>query len=367
MVELFGQSLSREELQQRVGSLAQAGGITEFTYASGRSRGVRAIQIDTGRLCVDIVVDRALDIARATLAGVPFVWRSANDIAAPAYYDEHGDEWLRSFFGGWLTTCGLSNFGPSGHDRWGTYGLHGRINNIPADEIDVRTRWEGNRCLFEVRATLRETKALGTNLVLHRRWWTELGSATMHLEDCVVNAACVRAPHMILYHCNAGFPLLGTPTRVHVSHAAIEPRDAEAQEGLDVWNCGGEPQAAFPEQVFIHTPLACADGKARAAVVNPQSSDGHGLGFEIAYDPISLPALFTWRKLDYGNYVMAVEPANTRAIQGREYAASHGLLPFLDPSEERTYRLDFSALSGDALRESIATIASANATRADHR
>ncbi len=364
MLDLYGRQLSREDFERRVGSPAQAGGITEFTYEGGRSTGVRGIRIETGRLSVDIVADRGLDIARATLDGTPFVWRSAYDIAAPAFYNPNGDEWLRSFFGGWLTTCGLANFGPAGSDRWGSYGLHGRINTLPADDLWVSTRWEADRCLFEVRGTFRESKALGVTLLLHRRWWTELGSATLHLEDRVVNAGNERTPHMILYHCNAGFPLLSPTARTHVSRLSIEPRDQAAAAGLDVWDRGGEPQPIFAEQVFIHEPTACADGRARAAIGDPA---GKGLGFEIAYDPRSLPALFTWRKLEYGNYVMSVEPANTRAIQGREYAATHDCLPFLEAGEERTYRLDFTALCGEALTQSVATIANANATIADPR
>ncbi|MHB1550716.1 MAG: aldose 1-epimerase family protein [Vulcanimicrobiaceae bacterium] len=367
MPELYGRFLSREALQARIGSLAQVGGITEFAYGTGRERGVRGVRVDTGRLCVDIVADRSLDIARAVFDGTPFVWRSANDIAAPAYYEPSGDEWLRSFFGGWLTTCGLSNFGPPGKDRWGTFGQHGRIGNIPAGDLATQTRWEGDRCIFEVSGTMRETKALGTNLVLRRRWWTELGSATLHLEDRVVNEGSSRAPHMILYHCNAGFPLLGPATRVRVSHEGVVARDAQAQAGIAQWDRGGEPQAGFAEQVFVHRPRACADGKARAAVVDSEYRGGEGLGFEIAYDPVALPALFTWRKLDCGDYVVSVEPANTPAIEGREYAGARGLLPFLEPREERTYELAFTALSGDALLASVATIANANATPAAPR
>lgn len=157
----------------------------------------------------------------------------------------------------------------------------------------MQTCWDGDHCVFEVRGTPRESKALKATLVLHRRWGTELGSATMHLEDRVVNVGTVAAPHMILYHCNAGFPLLGASTYVYVSHASIKPRDKQAEVGLDVWNRGAEPEFGFAEQVFIHTPVACVGGKARAAVVNPQSNGGRGLGFEIAYEPESLPALFT--------------------------------------------------------------------------
>lgn len=366
-MNLYGRNLSRAELEARIGSLAQVGGISEFRYSGGRSDGVRGIRVDTGHLCVELVVDRALDIARATLDGVPFAWRSGNDIASPAYYSDRGDEWLRSFFGGWLTTCGLASFGPPGRDRWGEYGLHGRIDNTPASEIGTRTWWEGDRCMFEVRATFHESKALSASLTLVRRWRTELGSTTMHLEDRVLNEGSARAPHMLLYHCNAGFPLVGPAARVHVSQTRVEARDAQAQAGLDVWNRGAEPHAGFAEQVFIHAPLACADGKARAAISDLRAFGGDGLGFEVAYELESLPALFTWRKLDRVDYVMSVEPANTPAIQGREYAAVRGVLPFLEPGEERVYRVELTALSGEALHASIATIASANAAAADQR
>ncbi len=361
MLNLYGLELSHAELLQRIGRLDQVGGITEFSFADGRGRGARGIRVETGRLCVEFVADRALDIVRASCDGVPFVWRSANDLAAPSFYEPRGDEWLRSFFGGWLTTCGLSNFGPAGSDRWGEFGLHGRIDNLPVEELSATTRWEGERCIFEIAGIVRETKALGVKLALYRRWSTELGSATLHLEDRVVNEGGIEWPHMILYHCNAGFPLLGGDTKVCVSHSSIEPRDAQARVGLPAWDRGGEPEAGFAEQVFIHTPVPCADGKARAAIFRPQLCGGTGLGFEIAFDPTELPALFSWRKLDVGDYVMAVEPANTRAIQGRAFAGAHGLLPTLAPGAHRRYGLDFSVLTEAALQESIATIRNAEA------
>ena len=367
MPDLFGKSLTRSELDARTGTLAAIGGITEFTYAAGRARGVRAVRLDTGRLCVDFAIDRALDITRATIDGIPLAWRSANEICAPSYYDPDADEWLRSFFGGWLTTCGLANFGPAGSDQWGAFGLHGRIDNTPADEYAARTAWEGDRCFLELTASMHESKALTSELVLHRRWRTELGSATLFLEDRVVNTGGQRTPHMLLYHCNAGFPLLDATTRVYASRSATQARDAVAQAGIERWDLGGEPVADFAEQVFIHRPIACDDGRAHAAIVNPAACAGTGIGFEIAYDPVALPALFSWRQLAAGTYVMAIEPANTPAIQGRTYAAAHALLPFLEPGEERRYELAFTALRGDDLTASIATIAKANATTAAAR
>lgn len=294
MLDLYGYRLSREELERRVGSPIQAGGITHFTYEGGRSSSVRGIRLDTGRLCVEIVADRALDIARATLDGIPFIWRTANDIAAPAFYDPNGDEWLRSFSGGWLTTCGLANFGPAGNDNWGSYGLHGRINNIPAEELAAQTHWDGNRSIFEVRGTLRESKAFSAALVLHRRWWIELGSATLHLEDRVVNVGRSRAPPMTLYHWNAGFPLVGASTSVHVSHTSVQPRDEQSRAGLASGTKAANRSSDSPNRSsFMRRRLAPTE-EPRAAIIDPTAADGRGLGFEIAYDPRSLPALFTW-------------------------------------------------------------------------
>ena len=43
-----------------------------------------------------------------------------------------GLEWLYSFAGGLLTTCGLTHVGGPEEDEFGRRGLHGRISNLPA-------------------------------------------------------------------------------------------------------------------------------------------------------------------------------------------------------------------------------------------
>lgn len=360
-MKLFGRDLSVAQLQERTGSLTQCGGFQPFVYSEGRSRGVRGLRLDTGAMQVEIVVDRCLDIAHVTTSGVPLMWRSANDIAAPEFYNPEGDEWLRSFFGGWLTTCGLSNFGPGGRDRWGSFGLHGRINNTPAESLAVSTQFIEGGCTFVVSGIMRETKALGEVMVLYRTISADLGGTTLRVRDRVVNEGNASSPHMLLYHCNAGWPLLDEATNVHVSHAAMKPRDAVAKAGLDVWDKGGLPQQRFDEQVFVHTMRACVDGKARAAVINP-TLGSDGMGFELAFNANALPALMSWRMLEAKNYVMAIEPANTPAIQGRLFAEEHGMLPILEPGDDRHYEVDMTVLSGERLNASIAMIASATAT-----
>ena len=248
--------------------------------------------------------------------------------------------------GGLFTTCGLGNFGPGGNDAWGTFELHGRLDALTAQSVRCETRWlDEQRCQLEISGTIRETRVFGENFRLERRIRAHVGGNRLELHDEVTNDAGDRRPHMILYHCNGGFPILDPAARLYVSHASVQPRDAAAASGLAVWDRGGPPQADFNEQVFIHEPVACADGRALAAIWNPTLRGGSGLGLAIRFDPHQLPGLFTWRMLGHGTYVMAMEPANCPTIEGRIEAEKRGTLPFLDPGETRTYDLEFEVLA----------------------
>ncbi len=347
MPRLFGRDYSQHELAQRVGRLEAVGGVTPFEYSHGKAKGVRALRVATGTgfefVCM---VDRGLDVGPAYYNGIPLSWQSRNVIVAPQYYDRAGNEFLRSFFGGLFTTCGLTNFGPGGEDRFGSFGLHGPISNTPAENVSWRQQWDGGQCSLEIHGSLRQTRVFGENMRLERTLRTSLGSNALELHDVVTNEAGSSWPHMILYHCNGGFPILSSEARLHVTHDWVTPRDAEAAKGLGEWDTGGEPQPDFKEQVFIHRPVCDATGRALVALTNSRLCGGEGLGVGVRFDPAQLPALFTWRMLGCGTYVMGMEPANCQTIEGRLEAAKRGTLPFLEPGESREYSLTFEVLSG---------------------
>jgi hypothetical protein len=292
------------------------------------------------------VADRALDVARVYYNDAPLCWSSCNDVAAASFDEPSEDGFLRTFMGGLFTTCGLANFGPAGSDEWGTFGLHGRIDATPAENVRCQTAWLDEReCLLEIIATMRETRVFGGNYRLERRLRTYVGGIRLEVHDEVFNDAGMRRPHMMLYHCNGGFPILDEHALLRVSHADVKPRDAEAAAGLTVWDRGGTPQAGFKEQVFIHEPIACSDGRAVAMLWNPTLRGGIGLGLAIRFDPGQLPSLFTWRMLGHGTYVMGMEPANCPTIEGRVEAGKRGTLPFLEAGESRAYDLEFEVLT----------------------
>src|SRR5947209_4287928 len=203
-MHLFGMQLTRRQIESSIGKHDQIGGILPFELTEGRARGVRALRFTTGSgLTFTSLADRALDLAHAEYCGVPLCWRSPNGDAAPSYYDPDDGRWLRMFFGGLMTTCGLTNFGPAGHDQYGSFGLHGRINCLPAESVSCSQDWEGDECVLEVRGTVRQTRVFGEDLQLQRRISTRLGAGSLRIEDTVTNNGFARTPHMMLYHCNA--------------------------------------------------------------------------------------------------------------------------------------------------------------------
>jgi galactose mutarotase-like enzyme len=346
MPEIFDRSYGRRVLETRVGHLDQLGGITPIVYDDGRASGTRGFLLRTGGgLEVEIVADRALDVLSAAYRGIPLTWHGPGGLAHPAYSETGVESFERNFFGGLMTTCGLQAFGPPGSDADGSWRQHGYINHAPAEAVIHATRWEDDRCTFEVSGTVREARMLGASLRLERSWRTVLGENRLRLHDRVTNEGGKRTPHMLLYHCNAGFPLLDDEAELSVTHHAIRPRDDEARAALAVWNRGGPPQSGFKEQVFIHEPRAGDDGWAHASVCNERLDGGRGVALTIRYRPEQLPAFVTWRMLGVKTYVMALEPANCPTIEGRTAARERGTLPFLEPGETRHYELEFDVRS----------------------
>jgi hypothetical protein len=346
-LHLFGRNLTRQQLEERIGRLSQVGGIRPFRFEDGRARDVRAMDVRTGTgLVFTIVVDRTLDVIGAEYRGLPLGWQAPAGLASPDYLTPAGVGYAVDFFGGLLTTCGLTAFGPPGKDQWGEWGQHGRINGLPAEEISARTIWAGNTCTFEISGTVRETRLFHENLRLERTWRARLGSSRVELTDRVTNDGTASTPHMLLYHFNVGYPLLDEDSRLHVSHTSLRPRDDPAKAGLAVWDRGGKPEPGFAEQVFIHDAAPLEDGWAAAVMVGRSHTDSARLALAIHYRVDQLPVLVEWRMLDSRTYVMGIEPANCPTIEGREKAGRLGTLPFLEPGEARTYDLAFEVLDG---------------------
>ncbi len=341
MARLFGRDYSASDLRRLAGSLSQVAGVRLVELSDGKARGLRAADVWTGSgFRFQVLVDRALDLGAAEQAGRPLAWIHPA-LGTPEQYDPQGHGWLRTFGGGLLTTCGLAHFGPPETEDGQAFGLHGRIAHTPAENVHVTQGWRGDDYVLEIEGAVRETTAVGDTLALYRRIATRLGASQVVIVDRVRNEGPRPAPHMLLYHCNLGFPVVSPESELLVGSSAVTPRDEAARAGLSGHRRFEAPSAGFAEQVFFHEPRVGRDGSARAAIVNRDLAFGVGLRWRAA----ELPCLTQWKMMRPGDYVCALEPC-THFETTRRRLREEGRLRVLAPGQEIAYRLELVVLDG---------------------
>ena len=338
---LQDRSYTREFLLQRTGRLSQAGGISHFTHADGKAKGVSTLRVrTTGGLEFWVVPDRGMDIFEASFLGRSLCWHSPVGMVHPAYYSNRGTEWLRNFPGGLLSTCGLTTVGVPSEDNGESLGLHGSISNTSAESVSWSERWQGDDCLLTVSGKVRETSVHGANMLLERTISTSLQSKSFTLQDRVENQGVRDSPLMVLYHFNFGFPLLSERSRIYAPSEAVEPADDLAARSKDTWNRFEAPEMGALERVYFHQMRP--DPAGRVTVVLVGDSD---LGVALSYDSATLPEFVQWKMTGANHFVLGLEPANCRTL-GRKAERDRGTLQTLAQGERREFRLELRVLEG---------------------
>jgi hypothetical protein len=346
MASIFGREYSRAEVLRKVGNISQLGGVETVELQDGRAQGVKAVRVRTGPLAFTVLAGNALDIYDFSYMGTSLCWHSPTGIAAGPYFEDEGLRLTRVFQGGLLMTCGLTTMGAPTIDEGEPLGLHGRVHHLPAENFSADGRWDGDEYVMWVEGRVREAAMFGANLVLHRRIETRLGSSSIQIHDTVENEGYASSPHLILYHVNAGFPLVDAGTRL-VTNSKATPRDAEAEKGVGHERELSQPMPGFAEQVYWHDVKPDSEGMAMAAVVNDSFAGGAGLALYLRYPKAQLPWLYEWKMMGEGTYVLGVEPANALGY-GRAVERAAGRLPSLAPGESVHYDLEIGVATGRA-------------------
>ena len=324
--------LAPELVRERVGSLSQVARLDSFTVDDGPSRGTRRIRmVNGGGLDIEVLPDRAMDLGHVSYRGIPLAWISAVGMQSPHSYNDQGTEWLRSFGGGLLATCGLDTFGPPSEHAGVRYPMHGRVGAIAAHVSETRMTETELRVSGEVR----QAKVFSENLVLNRLLTSPIGGKTLVIEDTVTNESAHPTPHMVLYHFNLGWPLLDESASLHIPSIKTTPRDEDAAAGLHSWQTIDAPQRGSREQVFAHE---FQDGPVSAGIENTAL----GIRVDIGFSSRQLPALYQWKMADHGHYVMGLEPANISQVDGFAQASERAQLPILEPGESAKYSLSLT-------------------------
>jgi Domain of unknown function (DUF4432) len=350
VVTLWGRQWSREELLARVGRLEQLAGIRLVEGGDGAERGVRMLRCWSGAgFDFEVLVDRGFDIGGAWIDGRPLAWSSPVGLVGPWYCEPGGIGWFRGFPGGLVSTCGLDHTLLGGaddttvfnypHRVTETYGLHGRYTGLPARLAGYGVSWDGDDGVLWAEGEVLQAALFGEQLLLRRRIEADLGGVSLRITDTVTNIGPTPCPHMMLYHCNIGFPVVDAGSElVYPSGPGSCVSAASSPDYLELTG----PSADFVEECYEHDMRAGPDGLVGAAVVNRAI----GLGVFQRYERSALPRHITWRQLGTVAYVVAMEPSTNRDA-GRFDARQRGELAHLAPGEARRYRLEIGALVGD--------------------
>lgn len=343
MARIYGRDFKKWELLKRAGDISQLAGARKYTLDSGRAKGVQAVDIKTGSgLSFTVLPDRGMDIAWADYKGMALSFISKTGITSSEYFDPAGSNFLRSFYAGLLTTCGLTYMGAACVDEGKALGLHGRASHIPAEDVCVTNDWSGDEFIMKVRGRIRESAVFGENITLDREIEAKLGESKIVIHDVVENGGFDPQPLMLLYHCNFGYPLIDSHTEITFPKGTVKARDSEAQKGIDQYNELEEPAHGYQEQVFYHDPVTGDDGSVTVKLVN-RDIGGASLGIYLKYNKNQLPYLIQWKQMGEGDYVLGIEPG-TWYPEGRSEARRRGELTFIQPGEKRSFDLEIGIL-----------------------
>lgn len=324
-------NMTEAELKPYIGTMDQLARIRTSVLDDGRGRGIRIADVDNGSgLRFTVLLDRGMDIGDTSFKGVPVAYQTPVGLVHPAYYESEGIRWLRSFGAGLLTGCGLQNVGSPDSE----FGLHGRLSNTPAEDVSIFKVWENGKYRLSVSGTIREVSFFGENLELRRTISTVMGENSITICDVVTNRGVRSSPLMLLYHINAGFPLLSEAAVIEGRIKKTVPRNTVAAAGMGEWSRCQSPTEGYIEQCFFHDVEPDADGMARVTLRNPELD----MAMEVAYHKAELPYFTQWKMMGKQEYAMGLEPANCHP-DGQTAERMNGSLRMIAPDETAEFKI----------------------------
>ena len=294
--------------------------LRRVTVSEGKPKGTEIIEVNTaGGLQLDILPDAGLDIGQVRYRGTNVTFISKNGYDSPVAISPYETEFLKTFPGGLLYTCGLRSTGGAHRDGEEWHPLHGRYHSLMAENICVDV--EDNTIV--IKGTMRETELFGHNLVLKRTIRIPIFGAEVTVSDELTNLAHQNEEYALLYHCNFGYPFISEKAHVELPEdRKTGPRTSFAATGIGRETTFDMPTPGEEERVFFHENMAH-----KAALVN----ESEHIRMDLSWSD-SLPILAHWLSMDSGDYACGLEPTNCY-IMGRKFERENGTLSVLAPFE----------------------------------
>ncbi|HXE52189.1 MAG TPA: DUF4432 family protein [Tepidisphaeraceae bacterium] len=328
----------------------QAGGIDAYTLDEGPARGVRALCVNTGGgLRYRVLLDRGLDIDQAFFNQYSLSFLTYKGVTPPTRGLDHGLDWLKSFPGGLLTSCGPFNIGPPDQDQDEDLGLHGPHSNTAATiESVLQPDPHLGRDQMSITGTIRYGAFYGPCVQLRRTIRSTLGGNTIEMSDEFTNAGNQPVPHAWLLHINFGYPLVDAGAELCFDSPRVEPTSAPEsvarfRQSVDYKRIP-EPQKTHrgPSSAVAYLFPKATDraGNATVGIVNRKLA----LGVAIHYNTRQFPRCGNWQHFGPREYVTALEPMNG-TIEGRSKDRQNKLLDQIPPGGQKVYRYSLEVIA----------------------
>ncbi len=326
----------RRTMNPYIGHDSQLYGIEEHRLVGGKGDGMRLYEVNNGKgMMLTVSPDRNGDITRLMYKGMNLSYLSPCGYVAPAYYDSIGSNWLNSFTAGFLTTCGLQAVGSPCEDAGEVLPLHGSIANIPCEQAF----WTEEKGELVIHTVTKDETIFGRKLRLSRKLRVSTEENRFLIEDTVANTGDRVEPFEILYHMNIGYPLLDEDSILTIPSVDVQPRDSHAAEDIANWMHMEKPTLGYQERCYFHK-FAGREGMASIY----QSKDE--IGLTISFDAAELDGFVEWKMMGVRDYVLGLECGNCYP-DGRDVMRKTGMLKFLQPGEEKVYRVTVQVWEGD--------------------
>jgi len=309
-----------------IGHDTQYFGVEEHRLVGGKGDGMRLYEINNGK-GLELVVspDRCGDITRLKFKGINLSYMSPCGYVAPAYYDCNGENWLKSFTAGFLTTCGFENVGKICEEDGERFPLHGSIANQPCE----RAYWTEDDEYLTVHTLTKDETIFARKFRLERQIKVSKKENEFEIHDKITNSGDTVEPMLILYHINMGYPLLDEDSVITIPAKKVVPRDDHAAVDVENWMNMQKPTPGYQEKCYYHQ---FGDRKGIADIYQPKLNTG----LTISFDAELLDGFVEWKMMGVRDYVLGLECGNCYP-DGRKAMRESGMLKVLEPGESKEY------------------------------